>query len=156
MPEANSASLDEPTAPYVPAFDTGAVAVEDPVAGPMLSGGELPEPMVIPAAPQAVSPGPQHVGRWAFLGVTAGVWLPAAAAGAGLFYWWFRSIDKTGPAFGVLVFLIAAMVAGVLTAQVRRRPLVAALSLVLMSAPMAAVAGAAGLYGGYVFGWVTP
>ncbi|MEZ0340243.1 hypothetical protein ACAG25_09715 [Mycobacterium sp. pV006] len=108
-----------------------------------------------PAQPVVVPGVTQYLGRWRFVLVLCAVWLVAAAAGAGLYYWWFHSHDKTMPVFVVLVFLVAATVGSLLTALVQERPVVAALAIALMSAPMAAVAGAALLYGGYVFGWVS-
>lgn len=126
--------------------------------GPITAAAVRDRPTEIPPHPvqPVVVPGvTQFLGRWRFALVLCGVWLVAAAAGAGLYYWWFQSIDKTMPVFVVLVYLLAVTVGSLLTALVQERPVVAALAIALMSAPMAAVAGAALLYGGYVFGWVS-
>ena len=42
--------------------------------------------------------------------VVVGLWLAGAAAGAGLYYWWFQSLDKAMPIFAVLVFVVACIV----------------------------------------------
>jgi hypothetical protein len=51
--------------------------------------------------------------------------------------------------FVVLVFLTLCSVGGVLTAMVNDKPLVSALAIALMSAPLAALGGAAVLHGTY-------
>lgn len=113
---------------------------------------ELPpphaQPIVVPSAEQSVS-------RWRFVLVTAGMWIAAAAAGAGLYYWWFHGADKSLPVFAVLVFVVACTVGSLLTAMVQERPGLAAMSLALMSAPLGAALGAGGLYASYVFGWIS-
>ena len=73
----------------------------------------------------------------------------AAAAGWGLYYWWYHSIDKTAPVFVVLVFLIVCTVGGLLIAMVPDKPAVSALAIAVMSAPLAAIGGAAVLHGLY-------
>jgi hypothetical protein len=55
--------------------------------------------------------------------------------------------------FVVLVYLVVCSVVGMLLAMVPGKPLVTALSIALMSAPLAATAGAGLLYGSYVYGW---
>jgi cadmium resistance protein CadD (predicted permease) len=126
----------EPTQPYSPMFT-----------------GELPvmteERPPAPAQPLAVPSTYQHLKRWTFVLVVAGVWIVAAACGVGLYYWWFHSLDKTPPVFVVLVFLIVCTVGGLLTAMVQTKPLVSALAIALMSAPLAALGGAAVLHGLY-------
>ena len=113
--------------------------------------GELPPP---PAQPAVVPGIPQYVSRWRFVLIVAAVWIVAAAAGAGLYFWWYHSPDKTMPVFAVLVYLVACIVGALLTAMVQERPGIAATAIGLMSAPLASTAAAAGLYGSYVFGWI--
>ena len=57
--------------------------------------------------------------------------------------------DKTPPVFLVLVFLIVCTVGSLLTAMVHNKPLVSALAIALMSAPLAATGAAAVLHGLY-------
>ena len=75
--------------------------------------------------------------------------LSPAVAGSGLYYWWFHSLDKTPPVFVVLVYVVVCSVGSLLAAMVQNKPLVSALSIGLMSAPLAAVGGAAVLHGLY-------
>lgn len=130
---------------------TGALATQTLLEDPAPEH-ELPpphaQPIVVPSAEQSVS-------RWRFVFVVAGMWIAAAAAGAGLYYWWFHSADKSLPVFAVLVFVVACIVGSLLTAMVQERPGLAATSLALMSAPLAAALGAGGLYASYVFGWIS-
>jgi hypothetical protein len=91
----------------------------------------------------------QYLKRWTFVLVVAGVWIVGAACGLGLYYWWFHSLDKTMPVFVVVLFLMACTVGGLLTAMVGRKPVVAAVAIALMSAPLAATAAAAVLHGTY-------
>jgi len=79
----------------------------------------------------------------------AAVWIIAAPIGVGLYYWWFHTIDKTPSVFVVLVFLAVCTVGGLLSAMVQNRPLISALAIGLMSAPLAATVGAAVLHGLY-------
>ena len=126
--------------PYVPTF-----ASELPIVTEEAPSEPLPTP-----AESVVVPGAyQYLKRWTFVLVVAGVWIVAAAIGVGLYYWWFHSIDKTPPAFVVLVFLVVCAVASLITAMVQDKPLVSAVSVALMSAPFAAVGGAAVLHGIY-------
>ncbi len=177
MADAESPNIDEPTAPYTPAFDTGGFDRPRDSASSMgaLAAGiestgeqvlvldrdplierEAPEPIVIPAKPVVVPGHDQVLRRWVFVLVLAGVWAAGAAIGAGFYYWWFQSLAKTPAVFGLLLYLIACAVGGVLTAQTPNRPRVTALAIAVMSAPLATTAGAAALYGAYVFGWVAP
>jgi hypothetical protein len=139
----------EHTQPYLPTFDTG----EFPsVANPVQTLVADPEPSgPIPASAQSeVVPGTyQCLKRWAFVLVVAGVWIVAAPIGLGLYYWWFHSLDKTSTVFVVLIFLMVCTVGSVLIAMVNNKPLVAALAIALMSAPLAAMGGAAVLHGLY-------
>jgi hypothetical protein len=151
----------EPTQPHVPIFTGELPAQPDPMQ-PLAAE---PEPVVesepvvteetpsepLPAqAPPIVVPGTyQYLKRWTFVLVVAGVWVVAAAIGLGLYYWWFHAVDKTPPVFVVLVYLAVCTVGSLLTAMVQTKPLVSALSIALMSAPLAAVGGAAVLHGIY-------
>lgn len=140
----------ENTQPYRPEF-TGSFATQGLVDDPGEPSGEY-----LPAAQPTAVPGvPQFLRRWTFVLVVAGVWLLAAAAGLGLYYWWHHVLDKTGPVFVVLIYLLACMVGSLLTALVQHKPVAAAVAIALMSAPLASTAAAAVLYGGYVFGWIS-
>ncbi|WNG88314.1 hypothetical protein C6A87_003425 [Mycobacterium sp. ITM-2016-00317] len=122
------------------------IALDAP-AGP----AEIPPRHVPPVVIPAVA---QYVSRWRFALIVIGMWIVAAAAGAGLYYWWYHSLDKAVPVFAVLVFVIACVVGSLLSSMVQDRPGVAAMAVAMMSAPMAAGAGAALLYAAYVFGWI--
>lgn len=150
MPD-NDVLIDEPTQPYVPMFTGGMVLPRD------LVDDDQPrsEPQPIPAAPVVVPGTPQVLKRWMFVLVVAGVWALAAVAGSGLYYWWYHSIDKTAPVFVVLVFVIVCTVGGLLMAMAPDRPVVSALAIGLMSAPLAATAGAAVLHGLYFCEWAS-
>ncbi len=91
----------------------------------------------------------QHVKWWKLVLVLFGVWLAAAQTGLSLFYWWYHTIDKTGPVFMVLVYVVACSVAGVILAMGQGRPLLSALAIAVMSGPFASLAAAAPLYGYY-------
>jgi hypothetical protein len=86
---------------------------------------------------------------WKLVLILLGVWTVAAVVGLALFYWWYHSTDKTPAVFAVLVYVVACAVGGVMLAMAEGRPLVSALSLAVMSAPFAALAAAAPLYGYY-------
>ena len=115
--------------------------------------GHLP-PVVIPAQPVAVPGSYQFVKRWHFGLILAGVWILAAAAGLGFYFWWYTSLDKTLPVFGILLYVVAAMVAGLLVSMIPNRPQLTALAIVLMAVPCASVAAAALLHGAYYFEWI--
>ena len=138
MAEDRDTLSGEWTAPFLPTF-TGELQVVD----------SPPEPLPVPAQP-AVQPTPyQYLKRWAFVLVVAGVWTVAAGAGLGLYHWWFHSMNKTPPVFVVLIFLVVCTVGSLLAAMVDNKPLVSALAIALMSAPLAALGAAAVLYGLY-------
>ncbi|QUR69555.1 hypothetical protein F6B93_03150 [Mycobacterium spongiae] len=101
------------------------------------------------AAPVAVPGRYQYVKWWKLLLVVLGVWFGAAPVGLSLFYWWYHTIDKTLTVFVVLAYVVVCTVGGLMLSMVRRRPLIAALSLAVMSGPFASVAAAAPLYGYY-------
>lgn len=134
-----------PTEPYLPTFDTGEVE--------RVADIELPP---APAQPVEV-PGhiDQPLKRWLFVLVVAGVWMVAAAAGWGLYYWWYHSLDKTLTVFVVMVFVTVCTVGGLLMAMVQDRPLVSASAIAVMSAPLGAMMGAAVLHGLYFCEWAS-
>lgn len=171
----------DPTMPYLPTFDTGAFSAPMPVPGPEARAKSRPmstltldpepepiayqaldpetgsQPMVVPPAQPLTVPGSyQFLKRWVFALIVAATWLVAAPIGAGLYYLWVGDTDlaKTWSVFGVLLYVIVCTVAGLLVAMVQNRPVSAALAVALMSAPLASTAGAAALYGAYVFGWI--
>ncbi len=112
------------------------------------------EPVVITAQPVAVPSAFQFVKRWKFALIVAGVWVVAAAAGLGFYYWWYTAMDKTLPVFGILLYLAVCMVASVMVSMVPNRPQVTALAIALMAAPLASTAAAAVLHGAYYFEWI--
>ncbi|MBU9762946.1 hypothetical protein FR943_03645 [Mycobacterium sp. TNTM28] len=112
------------------------------------------EPLPAPAPPIVVEGTYQSVKWWTFVGVLAAVWFVSAAAGAGLYYYWYQSVDKTWPVFVVLVYLVVTTVGALVASTAQRKPVVSALAIALMSAPLAAMAAAAVFYGAYVFGWI--
>ena len=121
-----------------------------------LSSAVTSEPLPKPAHPVAVPGQLQFVKRWKFALVVAAVWIAAEAIGAGLYFWWFQSIDKTWPDACVLFYVIVCVVAALLVAMTETRPMLSALAVALMVAPFASACGAAVLYGAYAFGWLTP
>jgi hypothetical protein len=104
---------------------------------------------VMPVAAPPAEPRVYGLNRWFFAAVLVVVWIPAAAAGVGLYYWWFHSVDKTWPVFVVLIFVGVCTLCALLTAMVNDKPLVSTLALAVMAAPLAAVAAAAVLHGTY-------
>ena len=112
------------------------------------------QPVVVPAHPVAVPGAYQFVKRWKFALILAGVWVVAAAAGLGFYYWWYTALAKTLPVFGILLYLTVCMVASLLVSMVPNRPQVTALAIALMGAPLASMAAAAVLHGAYYFEWI--
>jgi hypothetical protein len=146
----------EPTQPYTPTFTTGEWPAQPDPVQPLAAEPEAvvteeapSGPLPAPAQPEVVQGTYQYLKRWTFVLVVAGVWIVAAAIGVGLYYWWFHSLDKTPAVFVVLIFLIICTVASLLTAMVNNKPLVSALAIALMSAPLAATGAAAVLHGLY-------
>ena len=147
----------EHTQPFTPEF-TGAFTAQGLLEAPEPAAPEPAMPVeVLPhqAQPIVVPGVEQHLSRWRFVLVVTGVWIVAAAAGLGLYYWWFHSVDKTMPVFVVLVYLVSCIVGSLLCAMVQDRPVMSATAIAMMSAPFASTLAAAVLYGGYVFGWIT-
>jgi hypothetical protein len=130
----------EPTVPYVPT-----VTGESPVVTEETPSEPLPAPAERVVVPSAY----QFLKRWTFVLVVVGVWIVSGAVGVGLYYWWFHSVDKTPPVFVVLIYLVVCTVASLITAMVQNKPLVSAVSIALMSAPLVAVGAAAVLHGIY-------
>jgi hypothetical protein len=112
------------------------------------------EPVVVPPAPSAAAGTYQYVKRWQFVFIVAAVWVLAAAAGLGFYFWWYTSLHKTPAVFCVLMYLIVCSVGSMLVSMVQNRPPVTALAIALMSAPLASVATAALLHGAYYFEWI--
>ncbi|MGB1223479.1 MAG: hypothetical protein ACPHCN_04970 [Mycobacterium sp.] len=145
--------IGENTQPFMPEF-TGSVTAQGLIDEPT----QPIEPAVQPPehAQGSIAPSVDHyLNRWRLVLIVAGVWIVAAAAGLGLYYWWYQSLDKTMPVFVVLVYLVSCIVGSLLSAMVQNRPVASATAIALMSAPYASTAAAAVLYGGYVFGWIS-
>jgi hypothetical protein len=127
----------------------------DPIEpGPEAPSGSVP-PLATEASPETpphetAEPGTYHLLKWStFLVALLPVWIAAATAGVGLYYWWFHTMDKTWPVFVVVVFVIGCTVTALLLAMAAHRPLIAALAIAVLTAPFAATAGAAPLHGTY-------
>jgi hypothetical protein len=159
---------------YTPTFDTGMQpraepALIEPEAPPRrrwlrrksTDTADQPASGVIPTAyteteapsseafPAVTASGQLYLKWWIFVLMLLAVWVPAGAAGAGLFYWWSHdaSKHKTTVVFVVLVYVVVTTVAGLILAMVSDRPLVSALSIAMLSAVFASVVGAAPVYG---------
>jgi RsiW-degrading membrane proteinase PrsW (M82 family) len=143
----------EPTTHWTPLFDTGALEAQ-PITATESPADNPSEPLPTFVAPEFVPGTNQSVKRWHFALVVAVVWTVAAVIGLGIYQWWFQSVDKTGPVFVLLVYLVVCTVAGLLAAMVQNKPLVSTVAIALMSAPLASTAAAAALYGAYVFQWI--
>lgn len=97
-------------------------------------------------------PGRYHyVKWWQLIGMLIAVWLPAAAIGPGLFYWWTQDLSahKTPVVFVTLIYVVVCTVVGLTLAMVPDRPLLSALGIAVMSAVFASVAAAAPFYGAF-------
>jgi hypothetical protein len=138
------------TQEFTPTWDTGEFESQPDSVDENPSG-----PLPVPARSVVVPSDYQYVKRWHFVLVVACVWAVAAAAGWGIYHWWYHSIDKTAPEFVVLVFLILCTVAGLLIAMVPNRPVASAVAIAFTSAPLAATAGAAVLHGLYFCEWAS-
>ncbi|MBB3605143.1 hypothetical protein FHT40_004827 [Mycolicibacterium sp. BK556] len=175
---ADKASLPSTEPHHAPIFDTGPhpealrSLTDEPeaeISGPSIAFSELEafdtdsflrplnghaEPVVVPPAVIAASDNYQSVKRWQFVFIVAAVWVLAAAAGLGFYFWWYTSLNKTPAVFFVLIYLIFCSVGSMLVSMVQNRPSVTALAIALMSAPLASVATAALLHGAYYFEWI--
>ena len=138
------------TQEFTPTWDTGEFDAQPEHVDENPSG-----PLPLPARSMVVPSDYQYVKRWHFVLVVACVWAIAAAAGWGLYHWWYHSIDKTAPVFVVLVFLILCTVVGLLVAMVPNRPVASSVAIAFTSAPLAATAGAAVLHGLYFCEWAS-
>ena len=149
------------TEPFVPEFDDDSGSHPVPLISQPEESAEAKEEPKAPApapeqasatetaAPVAVPGRYQYVKWWKLLLVLLGAWFAAAEVGLSLFYWWFHTIDKTAAVYVVLVYVVACTVGGLMLSMVEGRPLIASLSLGVMSGPFASVAAAAPLYGYY-------
>ncbi len=152
--------VDTSTADFAPLFDTGENEIVDPSTFDPSTVEQTPSddapsaPLPAPAASIVVEGSYLYVKWWTFVGVLAAVWFVSAAAGAGLYYYWFQSVDKTWPVFVVLAYVVVTTVGALLASTAQRKAVVSALAIALMSAPLAAMAAAALFYGAYVFGWI--
>ncbi len=165
----------EPTIPFAPLFTGSFAAPQTPKSvWSRPAEGHPPAPadlLVAPAAdgepvevpvestpasgPPFLVPGAhQFLKRWHFVAVVAGVWVVAAAVGVGFYYWWYQSLDKSPSEFAVLVYLVVCTVVGLILAMAQQKPLVAALAIAVMSAPLASTGAAAVLHGAYYFEWI--
>ena len=140
---------DEPTVSYVPTFTGELPAQPDPLLARAAETEPPSEPSPTPVQPVVVPSAYQYLKRWTLVLVVAGVWIVGAAVGVGIYHWWFHSVDKTPAVFVVLVFVVVCTVCSLLIAMVEAKPLLSALAVAVMSAPLAATAGAAVLHGLY-------
>lgn len=137
--------------PPATAADDEPTSGPTPAAEPAADDAPKSEPIHAPAQPITV-PGRYHYLKWwQFVLMLVAVWVPAAAIGPGLFYWWTQdsSAHKTPVVFVTLVYVVACTVAGLMLAMVPDRPLVSALAIAMMSAVFASVAAAAPFYGAF-------
>jgi hypothetical protein len=152
-PESPPAETAEPDKPAEPSKTT------EPESQPA-EAAEAEEPAAEeadssePAQPVAVPGQYSFLKRWVFVLMLIAVWIPAAAIGLGLFYWWYTSLHKTPAVFVVLIFVIVCTFGGMLLAMVEHKPMVSAVAIALVSAPFIAAAAAAPLYGAYYFEWI--
>ena len=163
MADTNSLPSTEPH--HAPIFDTG--PHPDPLQPLSLAGlvdfdtdAFMPpvtwhaEPVLVRPHPVAVPESDLHLKRWPFVFIVAAVWILAAAAGLGFYFWWYTSMHKTAPVFAVLIYLIVCTIGSLLASLVQNKPQVTALAIALMSAPLASMATAAVLHGAYYFEWI--
>lgn len=155
-PDVQDVALPETEPHHAPIFDTG--PHPHPLPGPFVTvkpraatdtepaGGQ---PRSVPAA-SVVVPAQYHFLKWWQLMLALiVVWVPAGAVGLGLFAWWYSVIDKTPAVLVVFSYVAVCMVAGVMLAMVRERPMVTAFAIAVMSAVFASAVAAAPLYGHY-------
>jgi hypothetical protein len=150
-------AVGEPTGNWTPLFDTGTIEAQRAEAQPITATeppGDNPSEPIPAFGPPEVVPGTYaYLKRWTFVLVVAGVWIVAAGIGVALYEWWFSSLDKTVPVFVVFVYVVVCAVGSLLLGMIQNKPVLAALSIALMSAPLASTSAAGVLYGAYVFGW---
>jgi hypothetical protein len=131
-------------------------SVNEPAGSPApvaeIEPDDAPSDSLEAPAPPTTVPGRYFsVKWWQFILMLLAVWVPAAAIGAGLFYWWTHdpSPHKTAVVFVVLVYVVVCMVTGLMLAMVPNRPLVSALAIAMISAVFASVVAAAPFYGAF-------
>lgn len=161
--------VDTSTRDFSPLFDTGeneavraeadealleTTCAEDMTPDQPDSDDAPSVPLPAPAPSLVVEGTYLSVKWWTFVGILAAVWFVSAAAGAGLYYYWYQSADKTWPVFVALAYVVVIAVGALIASTAQRKPLVSALAIALMSAPLAAMAAAAVFYRAYVFGWI--
>ncbi|WAJ45929.1 hypothetical protein OK015_05365 [Mycobacterium sp. Aquia_216] len=149
----------EHSVPFVPNFgDTGSqpisFAAQKPEVADVKDAAETPPVAELQeagaAAQSVIVPGRyQYLKWWKLVLVLIGVWAATAEVGLSLFYWWYHTLDKTPAVFMALVYVVACTVGGVMLAMVQGRPVIAALSIAVMSGPFGSVIAAAPLYGYY-------
>lgn len=88
---------------------------------------------------------------WQLVLALVAVWIPAAAIGPALFYWWTQDLSphKTPVVFVTLVYAVACTAGGLILATVPDRPLLSALAIAVLSALFASVVAAAPFYGSF-------
>jgi hypothetical protein len=125
--------------------DPQAVATPEP----QVESTETPEPEL--EQPDTKPDQPHSLRRWTFLLVLLAVWIPAAAIGVGLYYWWYHdhSLTKSAPVFAVLIFVAICTVEAILIAMAGNKADFAAIAIAVMTAPYAATIAAAVLHGIY-------
>lgn len=136
-----------------PATEVQDEPASSPAPAAQIATGDAPPSGSLHApAPPITVPGRYHYLKWwQFILMIIAVWVPAAAIGPGLFYWWAQdhSKHKTAVVFVVLVYVVVCTVAGLMLAMVPDRPLVSALAIGMLSAVFASVVAAAPFYGAF-------
>lgn len=130
---------------------------DEPAIDPVLpaypaTGGTPPSEPIHAPAPSVNVPGRYHYLKWwQLILMLIAVWIPAAAIGLGLIYWWTQdhSKHKTPVVFVVLVYIVVCTIAGLMLAMVPDRPLVSAVAIAVMSAVFVSVLAAAPFYGNF-------
>jgi hypothetical protein len=132
------------TEPYTPTFETGAQPTID------LKQAAPVQWVTVPSRYH-------YLKWWQLILMLVAVWIPAAAIGPGLFYWWTHdlSLHKTPVVFVTLVYVVVSMVGGLMLATVPDRPLLSALAIAVISGLFASVVAAAPFYGTFYCGHTT-
>ena len=116
--------------------------------------GDVPPSGSLPApAPSITVPGRYFSLKWwQFILTLLAVWVPAAAIGAGLFYWWTHDhFADTKPRLSSWFWSTSscARSPALMLAMVPDRPLLSALAIAMISAVFASVVAAAPFYGAF-------
>lgn len=143
------------TEPYTPTFDTGAqpqageAHPDSPTTDLKQDTAASTEPIPPPAQSVTVPSRYHYLKWWQLILMLVAAWIPAAAIGPGLFYWWTQDLSphKTPVVFVTLVYVVVCTVGGLTLATVPDRPLLSALAIAVMSALFASVVAAAPFYG---------